>query len=232
MLDLFDSLTHAVAGQFGLAVLASFFWGILSIVLSPCHLTSIPLVIAYISKQNEVSSGKNYLLAVFFSMGILTSIGLIGFITAAMGRLMGDVGVWGIWLTAFLLISFGLYLMDIIGLDWLGGRLPSFGQTGLLGAILLGLVFGIGLGPCTFAFLAPVLTVVIPLAQTAFLKAMLLILAFGVGHSLVYVAGAGLADGLRCYIDWSEDQRAPTYIKRFLGFLMLLGGIYFGYTAF
>lgn len=231
MIDVFETLTRAVSGQFYWAVAASFAWGILSIVLSPCHLTSVPLVVGYISKQNEASGKRSALLALTFAVGVLITIALIGLITASMGRLMGDVGAWGIWLAAVLLITFGLYLMDIITLDWLGGNLPQLDRAGHWGALLLGLVFGVGLGPCTFAFLAPVLTVVIPMAQESMLRAFVLILAFGVGHSLVFVIGGSLAGWIHGYINWTQNKRGPLYVKRVLGSLMLLGGGYFVYTA-
>ena len=52
--ELFSSLTTAMSGSFYPALLASFGWGILSILLSPCHLSSIPLVIGYISSQGQI----------------------------------------------------------------------------------------------------------------------------------------------------------------------------------
>lgn len=231
MINLFETLTTAISGQLGWALAASFAWGILSIVLSPCHLTSVPLVMGYISKQNHVTGKRSVLLALSFAVGLLLSIALIGAVTASMGRLMGDVGVWGLWMAAGLLIIFGLYLMDLVPLRWPGGSLPQIERAGHTGALVLGLVFGIGLGPCTFAFLAPVLTVVIPLANESFFSAMLLILAFGMGHSLVFVAGGSLAGIMVTYVRWNQDNQAPVYVKRVLGLLMLLGGCYFAYTA-
>ncbi|MBC8374778.1 MAG: cytochrome C biogenesis protein [FCB group bacterium] len=231
MNSLFDTLTQAVSGQFGLAIAASFAWGVLSILLSPCHLTSVPLVIGYISRQNEATGKRSALLALTFALGILTSITLIGIVTASMGRLMGDVGMWGMWLGAIILIVFGLYLMDIINLGWIGWKMPETERAGYSGAILLGLVFGVGLGPCTFAFLAPVLSVVIPMAQDSFFKAIIIILSFGVGHSLVYVAGGGLAALIVRYIRWSGNNRGPVYVKRMLGLLVFISGVYFGYAT-
>lgn len=231
MTDLFQTLTQAVAGQFGLAIAASFSWGVLSILLSPCHLTSVPLVIGYISRQNEASSKRSLVLALTFALGILTSIVVIGLVTASMGRLLGDIGVWSLWLVALLLIVFGLYLMDLINLTWASGHMHNIESAGHKGALLLGLVFGIGLGPCTFAFLAPVLAVTVPMAQSSFIKGLVLILFFGLGHSLVYVAGGGLAGIMVRYITWSQNSPGPVYLKKGLGFLVFSGGLYFGYTA-
>lgn len=231
MTGLFQTLTQAVAGQFGLAIVASFSWGVLSILLSPCHLTSVPLVVGYISRQNNTTGKRSLWLALTFALGILTSIVVIGLATASLGRLLGDVGVWSLWMVALLLIVFGLYLMDFLNLAWASGYIPSIERAGHSGALLLGLVFGIGLGPCTFAFLAPVLAVAIPMAQSSFIRGLVLILFFGLGHSLVYVAGGGLAGMMVRYVTWSQHNRGPIYLKKGLGFLVFSGGLYFGYTA-
>lgn len=231
MTSLFETLTQAVAGQFGLAMAASFSWGVLSILLSPCHLASVPLVVGYISRQNNASGKRSLLLALTFALGILTSIVVIGVATASMGRLLGDVGVWSLWMVALLLIVFGLYLMDLLNLAWAGGNMPKIERAGHTGALFLGLFFGMGLGPCTFAFLAPVLSVAVPMAQVSFARGLVLILSFGLGHSLVYVAGGGLAGIIVRYISWSKNNRGPIYLKRGLGFLVFSGGLYFGYTA-
>jgi len=48
--ELFDNLTHAVEGAPAIAVAAAFVWGVLSILLSPCHLASIPLIVGFIDE--------------------------------------------------------------------------------------------------------------------------------------------------------------------------------------
>ncbi len=85
MQELFVFLTNAIEGSFIMAFTASFIWGILSIVLSPCHLASIPLIVGFIDEQGNVSTGRAFLISLLFSVGILITIGLIGVITAALG---------------------------------------------------------------------------------------------------------------------------------------------------
>jgi cytochrome c-type biogenesis protein len=62
--SLFTWLTGLVQSTFLVALLGAFLWGVLSILLSPCHLTSIPLVVGYISHQG-VKSFKNAFLTSF-----------------------------------------------------------------------------------------------------------------------------------------------------------------------
>ena len=228
--ELFTLLYNAMMGSVWLALFASFVWGILSILLSPCHLSSIPLVVGYIASQGKISVGRTFNISLVFSLGILITIGVIGVITASLGRLMGDVGVYGNYFVAVIFFLVGLYLLDIIKIDWNSSGLRKTKKKGLLAALVLGLLFGIALGPCTFAFMAPVLGIVFQTAQTNYLIAFLYLLAFGVGHCSV-IRGAGTLTGkVQKYLDWTEDSKIILWIKRVCGVLVILGGIYLIYS--
>src|ERR1035441_9485436 len=95
MEQLFTNLSHAVEGAPLIALAAAAAWGILSIILSPCHLASIPLIVGFISGQGRVSTARAAGIATLFAAGILITIAAIGAITAATGRMLGDVGRWG-----------------------------------------------------------------------------------------------------------------------------------------
>jgi cytochrome c-type biogenesis protein len=93
-------------------------------------------------------------------------------------------------------------------------------------------LFGIGLGPCTFAYMAPVLGVAFALATTDLPGAAGLIAAFGVGHCLVIVGAGSSTRIVQRYLDWTDGSRAMAWVRRGAGVLVLLGGVYFIYTAF
>lgn len=223
---LFTFLYEAMMGSYLLAVFASFVWGILSIILSPCHLSSIPLVVGYISSQGKVSVGRTFNISLVFSVGILITIAAIGIITASLGRLMGDVGSFGNYLVAGIFFIVGLYLLDIIKLGWNTAGLKRTKSKGLLAALILGLLFGIALGPCTFAYMAPVLGIVFQTAQTDYFSAVILLGAFGIGHCSVIVGAGTLAGKVQKYLDWSEESKTILWIKRICGALVIIGGIY------
>lgn len=229
---IFNTLYQAMTGTIWIALLASFVWGILSILLSPCHLSSIPLVVGFISTQGKISIKKTFNISLIFSIGILTTIALIGIITASLGRLMGDVGVYGNYFVAAIFFLVGLYLLDAIKLDWNSTGLKQTKTKGLLAALILGLLFGIALGPCTFAYMAPVLGVVFQTAQTNYLLAVMFLLAFGIGHCSIIVGAGTLAGKVQKYLNWSEQSKTIIWIKRACGILVILGGVYLVYTTF
>jgi cytochrome c-type biogenesis protein len=229
--SLFSYLSGLMAASLALALCASLIWGMLSILLSPCHLSSIPLIIGYITSHENKNTRYAFYLALVFAFGILVTIALVGVITASLGRLLGDVGVWGNLLVAVIFIIMGLYLLDVIHLNW-GGISVQSSKSGYWGAFGLGLLFGIGLGPCTFAYLAPVLGIVFSMAQSSWLKAVLLILAFSIGHCSVIALAGGLSQWVQDYLNWSSKSRATGLVKKTAGVLVLLGGLYFIFTAF
>ncbi len=224
--NLFTWLTNAIQGQPYLAVLAAFLWGILSILLSPCHLSSIPLIIGFIDKQGRGSVKRAFWLSLLFAAGILVTIAAIGIITASLGRLLGDVGRVGNCLVAVVFFLVGLYLLDVIPAPWTGATGANMKQRGLAAAFLLGLIFGIGLGPCTFAYMAPMLGVAFQVAATQLLFAITLLAAFGLGHCSVIVLAGTLTEKVQQYLNWTEKTRGAIIVRRICGVLVILGGIY------
>ena len=173
--ELFTNLTHAVEGTPASPSPPPFVWGILSIVLSPCHLASIPLIVGFIDKQGRITTRRAFAISSLFAVGILITIAAIGAITAAAGRMMGDVGRYGNYFVAAIFFVVGLHLLDVIPMPWSGPGQVGMKRKGLLAALVLGLVFGIALGPCTFAYMAPMLGVTFKLAATSLVYGVVLL---------------------------------------------------------
>ena len=231
MEKLFTTLTHAVEGTPLIAFAAAFLWGILSILLSPCHLASIPLIVGFIDKQGRMSTKRAFFISTLFAVGILITIAAIGIVTAAAGRMMGDVGRYGNYFVAAIFFFVGLHLLDVIPLAFSGPARVGMKRKGMLAALILGLVFGIALGPCTFAYMAPMLAVTFRLASTALLYGVLLLIVYGLGHCSVIVLAGTCTELVQRYMNWNEKSKGAVIVKRVCGVLVLLGGLYLIYIA-
>ena len=231
MSELFSSLSSAVEGAPLVALSAAFIWGVLSIILSPCHLGSLPLIVGFISGQGLLTTRRAFTLALLFAAGILATIGLIGVVTAALGRMMGDVGRFGNYFVAAIFFLVGLYLLEVIPQLSLNSPAVKLKRKGYLAALILGLVFGIALGPCTFAYMAPMLAVAFRAGSKNLLFGSLLILAYGVGHTSVIVAAGTSAESVQRFLNWNEHSRGSLILKKVCGGLVILAGVYMVYSA-
>jgi cytochrome c-type biogenesis protein len=136
----FGWLSGAVAGSPHVALGAAFVWGVLSVILSPCHLASIPLIVGFMSGQKGMTAGRAFRIALLFSLGVLASIALIGAITAALGRMLGNVGGWANYLVAAVFFLMGLHLLDVIPLPTGGPAGVPTARRGYLAALAIGFV--------------------------------------------------------------------------------------------
>lgn len=229
--QLFGILTRTVENSFGMALGASFAWGILSILLSPCHLASIPLIIGFIDGQGRMSSGRAFSISLLFACGILITIATIGLVTAAAGRMLGDIGPYGNYLVAGVFFLVGLYLMDVIPAPWSGPGQIGMKRKGWWMALVLGLIFGVAVGPCTFAYMAPIIGVTFQIAATNISYGVLLLLMYGLGHCSVIVAAGTSAELVQRYMNWNENSRGAVILKRICGALVFLGGGYLIYNT-
>jgi len=223
--SLFISLTDAMSGAPALALAAAFAWGILSIVLSPCHLASIPLIVGFLQGGGRVTPRRAAGLSMLFAIGILGSIALIGLLTAAAGRMLGDLGSWGNYAVAVVFVVFGLHLLDLIPIPDAWRPTPSQPRRGVLGAFLFGFLFGVALGPCTFGFMAPVLGVTFSVAKTAPAFAVGVLVLFGLGHCAVIGLAGFSSTWVQRWLSWQDRTTGAKWLRRICGVLVLAAGV-------
>lgn len=227
LVSLFTWLDGVLRASPMFALSGAFIWGILSILLSPCHLASIPLIVGFIDGQGRIPTRRAFYLSTLFSAGLLITIALIGAFTAWLGRIAGDVGPWGNYLVAVVFAMVGLHFMGLIPLPFMvqTGQ-PAFRKKGLAAAFILGLVFGVALGPCTFAFMAPVLGVAFNLGASNLPLAAGLVLSYAGGHVMVIILAGTFTELVQHYLNWNEGSKGAVIVKKICGGLVLLAGLY------
>jgi len=231
MQSIFTFLSHTIESTPLIAAGAALLWVVLSIVLSPCHLASIPLIVGFIDNQGRMSTRRAFLIALLFAVGILITIALVGVVTAAAGRILGDMGRFANTFVAAIFFLIGLHLLGVVPLPFRGPGQVNMKRKGFLAAFVLGLVFGLALGPCTFAYMAPMLAVTFKLAATNLAYSILLLLLYGVGHCTLIVLAGTFTEMVQRYLNWNEKSRGTLVIRRVCGVLILLAGLYMLYVA-
>src|SRR4030043_244859 len=92
---LFITVNQWMAQGAIVAMTGAFLWGMVSVLFSPCHLASIPLIVAYVAGQeNALNPRRASGYAIAFTLGLFITIAVVGIVCALLGRMLGDVGTW------------------------------------------------------------------------------------------------------------------------------------------
>ena len=226
MLELFENLTMALYGNSAIAIGASFLWGVLSILISPCHLASIPIVIAFINEQKDISTKKAFFISLNFSLGILITLLIAGIIASFAGILLGSFDTVLRIIVSFLLLLVGLNFLGIVPMPNLAsGKDRRVRNRPYLSGLILGLVFGLALGPCALAFMAPILGIVISSIATQIWFCIGLILAFIIGHCGILMLAGTFTEVVKKYLSWNVASKGTQILRKVCGVLIILGAL-------
>jgi cytochrome c-type biogenesis protein len=222
----FLTVNQWMTGGASLALVGCFAWGMVSVLFSPCHLASIPLMVAYVGGQRQQPrplQAMQYSIA--FTTGLFISIAAIGVICALLGRMLGDVGDYWQILVGLVLVWVSLGMFGVKGCSLDGGFLYRLKFKGLLGALGLGAAYGTLSGSCTFGFIAPILAVITVQQQVA--SGVLMILLFAVGHCIPIVIAGSSTALVRRILENSAWQGAGNWFRKGAGALIGFLGLYF-----
>jgi cytochrome c-type biogenesis protein len=222
----FITINEWITGATYLAALGCFLWGMVSVLLSPCHMASIPLVVAYVAGQDQALKPRQAAqYAALFTAGLFITIAVIGVVCVLLGRMLGDVGNYWQVIVGLVLVWVALGMLGVEKCNLSGSRLHRLSVKGLRGAFILGLVYGVLSGSCTFGFIAPILAIIT--VQQKVLTGIMLILLFALGHCIpIMIAGSSTA-AVRRLTESEAWISSGGWFKKSAGVVIALLGIYF-----
>ena len=223
---IFLTVNEWMASGTAIAAVGCFTWGMISVLFSPCHLASIPLIVAYVGGQEQALNPKQAgVYSSLFTLGLFISIALIGIVCVLLGRMLGDVGNYWQILVGAVLIWVALGMLGVEKFSLSGSLLYRLNLRGLSGAFVLGLAYGVLSGSCTFGFIAPILAIIT--IQQKIAAGILFILLFALGHCLPIVVAGSSTAAVRKLMENSSWQGAGTWFRRAAGVIVILLGVYF-----
>ncbi|MEO0233485.1 MAG: cytochrome c biogenesis protein CcdA [candidate division WOR-3 bacterium] len=226
--DIFNFVYKLLYSSFIFSIIGSFLWGILSLMLSPCHLSSIPLLIGYIIQSKKNTKINGLVISSIFSIGILISLILVGTLSLLLGRIAGDLGIFNNIIISLIFLLLTLYFFNILNFDFFNIKFDKIFKVKNLKVVsfLIGLLFGTGIGPCTFAFFAPIFIIVFK-SSNNILKSLFILLSFGLGHIFFIILSGGFTELLSKYIDFASKNRTIQFFRKIIGITMLFLFLYY-----
>jgi len=221
-------LSQSLSGNPFLAYFGVFIGGILSS-SSPCVLATIPLVIGYVGGYSEGDRRKAVLYSLTFILGLSLTFTVLGAIASVIGGLFGIISRTWYFVVGGIAVAIGL---NLIGLFEWNLPIPIHLQPkkrGILGALLLGLFFGIVSSPCATPVLALILTFVASKGEVAYGTSLLFV--YALGHcALIFLAGTatGFAES---FIKSKGISNMTAWGKRIGGSIVVFAGIYLIYLG-
>ncbi len=201
--------------------------------IAPCSLVSVPLLVGSSVALNKDLEGRKkvfytYAFATLFALGVMISFSILGFIVAKFGGFFSVAPAWAYLFASILSILIGLYAWGVFGEIDKSSLMMHLIKYRLFGGFLIGIIFGLVSTPCASAPLVSIITVA---ANSGYMYAYGLILAFALGHSMLLLI-AGISVGFAQSITSSAVvAKVSNSINK--GFaLMLIGiGFYFAWQA-
>ena len=222
----FLTINEWMTGATTLAALGCFLWGMVSVLFSPCHLASIPLIVAYVAGQEQILQPRQAsAYSIAFTLGLFITIAVIGIVCALVGRMLGDIGNYWQIIVGLILLWVAMGMMGVEACSTSGGLLYRLNLRGIWGAFGLGLAYGVLSGSCTFGFIAPILAIIT--IQQKVGVGILFITLFAVGHCLPIVIAGSSTAMVRKLIENKTWQGSGLWVRKGAGALIAVLGIYF-----
>lgn len=233
---MFDDLVTN-AGQYvqtnpWLAIVAVFVGGLLT-ASNPCVLAMIPLMMGFVAGRQDANKGVLRALgfSFVFVLGLSITFTILGMVAALAGKMYGDVSSSWNWIVAAVCLVMGIHLMGIFTVP-----IPSIAHKvkpktrGLVGALILGLLFGLVSAPCAAPILVVLLTYLAGSGASVPYGGMLLLM-YALGHSLLILIAGTSMGAAQTLIENKKMNRATDILRRGAGAVIVLVGVYFGYRG-
>ncbi len=224
-----ETLSKLISESLWLAPLLALLAGVLTSV-TPCALTSVPLVIGYVGGTGNNDPKRAFRLSLTFALGMTATFTALGTAASLLGKLMGTSSRWWYIALGVLMILMALQTWEIYNFIPSTYLTSKATKKGFIGAFIAGILGGIFSSPCA----TPVLIVLLGLVAGSgnILWGILLLLLYSAGHS-VLVLIAGTSVGFVKKITASGKYGTFSKILKIgMGLAILVIGFYMFYLGF
>lgn len=223
-----EQISSQISRNLWLAPLLALLAGVLTS-FTPCSLSSIPLVIAYVGGIG-VEPKKALRLSLVFALGAAITFTVLGIVAASLGQLLGTGAKWWYIVLGSLMVLMALQTWEVVNIipsTYLSGKSK---RRGYIGAFITGMLGGLFSSPCA----TPVLIALLAIAagSGSLFWGALLMLLYGVGHGALAVLAGSSVGALNKLVQSERYGALSRVLKIVMGVLILIIGLYLFYLGF
>ncbi len=224
-----SQIAEIISNSLWLAPLLALLAGILTSI-TPCSLSSIPLIIGYVGGVGEKNTKKAFAYSAVFSLGTAIAFVTLGIIATSAGKLMGTSSDLWYMILGAIMVLMALQTWEIFNFIPSLNFITKNKKRGFIGAFFAGILGGIFSSPCSTPVLIALLAIVA--GEGNMIWGIVLMLLYSIGHStLVMIAGTSIGFVQKI----SNSGRYATVskiMKIIMGIAILLIGLYMFWLAF
>ena len=230
MIEIMVNFSNMINDNYVISCIIAFVGGILSS-FSPCMISTLPLIIAYISFDNNEKKSRfhNIIVSSYFSLGIIITFILFGVLSVILGNKLRLFGNWYYLILAVILLISALNLFGIFSNKNNVCKRPKL-KKNLLGAFLLGIIGGIFDSPCSTPILVSILTIVA--TKSNIIYGIILMMLYSIGHCIIIIMAGMSADFIQKITYNQKYIKISGMIKIIIGVILLIISLYLFYLGF
>ena len=198
--------------------------------LTPCSLSSIPLVVGYVGGTGQDDTKRALRLSLTFALGSAITFTTLGVIASMTGRLIGNSASWWYIFLGVLMVLMALQTWEVFEIIPSSYLISRNKKRGYLGALIAGVLGGIFSSPCSTPVLIALLAIVA--GQGSILWGILLLLLYSIGHGILAVVAGTSVSFVQKLTRGKKYGRMSQVLKIVMGTAILGIGLYMFYLGF
>ncbi|MGI6010089.1 MAG: cytochrome c biogenesis CcdA family protein [Ruminococcus sp.] len=230
MTEILNTLAELIQSHIWIAPVLCLAAGVITS-FTPCSLSSVPVVIAYIGGSAGSNQKKAFRLSLTMALGMALTFAAFGTVASVIGHLLHGIGMWWHLLLGAVMILMALQVWGVISLIP-DHHCHTAGTTkkGYAGALAAGVLSGVFASHCA----TPVMIALLALAADSgsTLWGIFLLAIYAVGHSILTVVAGTSYSTIEKWMDDPAYEKISRRLRMILGFVICFIGILMIYFAF
>lgn len=224
-----NMLADLIKQYWWIAPLLSLAAGILTS-FTPCSLSSVPMVIAYIGGTSGSDTKKAFRLSLTMALGMALTFGALGSVVSVIGHFMHEAGKWWFMILGVIMVLMALQTWGVISIVPHSHHHRQVSRKGYIGAFFAGVLSGLFASHCATPVMIALLAIAAQSGNTVW--GIFLIAIYAVGHSILLVTAGTSYSVVEGWMNNPKYEKISKWLRNLMGVVILLIGAAMIFMAF